>query len=349
MKFIAMTLALALSFGALAQDAAKILTPSPLGVVIAAYSYLNAERKKVYYIKVQSSGKTFEQARQQGFRLASEQIAGTLVLSESELKNTQLTRDEIVTYSSGIVDKYNIIRRDDTGNSVNLVMEVWVAESDIAQRLLARSTTERGIDGDALSVRAETILDERQRGDEIIRTVLNDFPKRAFRVKLEPANISMDIYRNARAVIAWEVKWDDRYVNAFSEAASNVGKRPCWWNCPSTQQFYLNQFQLDDPAKLIMVIDHVKRTKATLKVELYDLHGNLVNRTCQSLAVLQEDWGSPYPNSALVTTYPNSVIVGGRSVVTGQTQFTFGKNTAIMASLDQIKAEVVTRSQCRPV
>lgn len=167
MKQLVVSLLAAVCFNVLAVDAGTLLRPSPLGVVIAFNTYFK-DKKKVYYIRVESQARDFESAKKQAFRLASEQVAGTVVLSESELRNSNLTRDEIITYSSGLIDEYKIVDRFDSGNSVKLTMDVWITESVMAQRLLAKSATNKGVDGSALSTRAESILTERSQGDQII-------------------------------------------------------------------------------------------------------------------------------------------------------------------------------------
>ena len=152
MKKLLVTLLAALSINALALDATTLITPSPLGVVLAFNTYFK-DKKKVYYIRVESQAQDFEGAKKQAFRLASEQVAGTVVLSESELRNSNLTRNEIITYSSGLIDEYKIVDRVDMPGAVKLTMDVWITESVMAQRLLAKSATEKGIDGLDLSAR----------------------------------------------------------------------------------------------------------------------------------------------------------------------------------------------------
>ena len=125
MKRILVALLAAMSINAVAIDPASILMPSPFSIILAYNSYVK-DQKKVYYIRVQSQAQDFEQAKKQAFRLASEQVAGTVVLSESELRNSRLTRDEIITYSSGIVDEYKIINRVDGPNFVKLTVDIWI-------------------------------------------------------------------------------------------------------------------------------------------------------------------------------------------------------------------------------
>ena len=336
----------ALCFNALALDPVSILTPSPLGVVLAYNSYVK-DQKKVYYIRVQSQARDFEQAKKQAFRLASEQVAGTVILSESELRNSNLTRDEVITYSSGIVDEYRIVDRFDMPDGVRLTVEIWIADSAMAQRVMARSATDRGINGDALAVTVDSILEERRRGEAVIRAILHDYPRHAFRVKLSAPTVGMDISGTTFATVDWEVSWDDRYVVAFQEAAKETGQRPCVWRCPNSPQFWINGYWSQDPGKLNAVVEHVKKTNATMQIEFQNIHGHPVARSCQALSILRQQWGSPYPNTAMVTEYPTYVTLGGKHVLKGQTRFSLGRDSQVISKLGEIRAEVVTGLQCR--
>ena len=345
MKKLVVALVSALCFSAVAMDAATLLTPSPLGVVLAYNTYIR-DQKKVYYIRVEAQARDFESAKRQAFRLASEQVAGTVVLSESELRNSNLTRDEIATYSSGMVDEYKIVDRFDGSDFVKLVVDVWIADSAMAQRVLARSATDRGIDGNAMSARVESILEEHQRGEDIIRTILRDYPRRAFRVKITQPSIKMDLTGTPYATVDWEVSWDERFVTAFHEAAQHTGNKPCVWRCPEGPQFWLNGFWSSGPNKLNLVVDTVRTTKATMRVELLDVNGGVIARSCQALTVLRQQYGSPYPNTAMITEYPTQVSLGGKHVLKGQSRFVLGKNTQAMTQFGEFRAEVVPVTQC---
>ena len=347
MKQLIAGLLAAFCINALAVNTSALLTPSPLGVVIAAHSYVTADRKKIYYIKVHSSGATFEQARQQGFRLATEQVAGVVILSETELKNYKLTRDEIVSYSSGVVDEYKILDRVNTGNGVELTMEVWIAESIIAQRLLASSATERGIDGDALATRVDSILDEQQRGDKLLKAVLRDLPSRSFNVKVKQANIYMDGYRSTKVVVPYELHWDDRYFNSINAALKELSKpRPwCWSNCAKAPAYSLNGYAFDDPQKLVMFVKHVQGADPYIRVQIKDIHDRVIVKQCQPVAIVSDGAGLMQPDNYMV--YIGNNVVAMRDVyVRGSFEFNFGQNVIAIAKLDQIHAEVVTRTQC---
>ena len=320
------------------SNIATMITPSPLGAAILILQSYIKDQKKIYYVRVESQAANFEQAQQQAFRLASEQVAGTVVLSESELRNSNLTRNEIITYSSGIVDRFQIISRVDAPGQVRLVVDVWIAESVMAQRLLARSATERGINGTDLAVTTSTILDERQRGDAIFRAVLRDFPKRAFVVKMSRPRIAMDPVRNVVATVDVEIAWDRRYILAFYDAAKQTGRKPCVWNCAQTAKFYIQGWEFDDIQKLLIVDQHIVAANSTLQLDIVDTQGRVSHRQCMALGNLTHlklyGFGG---NQLNLWEYPYRVTA----------HMDLGQNTAAMARVENLRAEIVNGAQCR--
>lgn len=350
MKTAIAAMLVALSMHATAVDVAGMLMPTPLSIVLAYNTYVK-DSKKVYYIKVQSQASDFEQAKKQAFRLASEQVAGTVVLSESELRNSRLTRDEIITYSSGLIDEYKIVDRVDGLGFVKLTMDVWIAESVMAQRLLAKSASDRGVDGSALATRVDSILEERQRGDRLLMTILRDMPRHGFKVSVNPAKIRMDDNRNVLISVFINVRWDERYIAAFTDAAGKIGRRPeplCMFNC-APQNYWLNGYVVDDIQKLRTVVDYVKNTSPTLKLELQDQNGTAVSRICSRLPMTWDIAPEPGKRTFLaIDVTGTSVTLDSKAGVSGDVYFSpLGQNTAQMMSLTEIKAEVVTQSQCR--
>lgn len=335
MKRLVVALLAALSFNALAIDAASMITPSPLGVIIAIRSYLK-DQKKVYYIRVESQAQDFEKAKKQAFRLASEQVAGTVVLSESELRNSKLTRDEIITYSSGLIDEYKIVDRVDGAGSTKLIMDVWIVESVMAQRLLAKSATEKGINGSALSVRAESILDERSRGDDIFGAVLRDFPQRAFSVKMDTPDIYMDASRNTQVSIPITINWDKRYVAAFEDAAEKTGNKMCRFGCADLR-YFIQYREFYDVQKLVAIDNHFKSSRPTVMVEVQNTHGQPIKRVCYLY------------NVEFYSYYGNSLKLTQGAAHRFRASVSLGQDIASMAKTDNILVEVVTGSQCRPL
>ena len=160
-----------------------VWAPSPVSIALTIGQWINQGSKKLYYVEVKSQAQDFESAKAEGFRLAVEHAVGTLVLSETETANSRINRDDIITYASGYVDRFEITDRTNVGNAVELTMKVWVAHSAIANRLLNTSETSGQIDGERVATNIATITHERRSGDRIIATILTDFPKRSFDIE----------------------------------------------------------------------------------------------------------------------------------------------------------------------
>lgn len=338
MKQLIASVLLALSVGAGAQS---WLVPNPISIILASQTYFDQSRQKVYYIRVESQAPTFEQAKQQAFRLASEQVAGTVVLSESELRNSRLTRDEVITYSSGIVDEYKIVDRSDGPNFVKLTVDVWIAENAMAQRVLAKSATEQGIDGAALGTRVASILEERRRGDNIFRAIINDIPRRSFKVKNGVPVIKMDNARDTWAIVDWEVEWDDRFFRAFYEAARATGRRPCTWRCSDQRVYYIQGFEFDDIQKLEMIVERFRLLELSMMFSVLDADGRTMMKSCELLSTSHD---SPlYPMLSAGMGRLNLI----NSSIQRQTQLKLGQNWAAISKISEIRAEVVPKLQCR--
>lgn len=338
MKQWALALLIFCSASASAVGTSAIMAPSPLGAAILVLRSYLKEQTKAYYIQVESRAENFEKAKQQAFRLASEQVAGTVVLSESELRNSKLTRDEIITYSSGLIDEYRIVSRDDGPNGVRLVVDIWIVESVMAQRLLARSATEKGINGADLATRTDSILEERRRGDAIFQAVLRDFPGRAFAVKMSRPQILMDPNRNIVIASEVELAWDKRYLAAFYDAAQKTGRKPCVWSCPPGPRFYIQGWEFDDIQKLYQIDRHVAGSNLQVKMEILDPRGNTVSKRCFSLGSLSDIRMYGFGGNQLsLWDVPYRTRVHAN----------FGQDTATMSNLENIRIEIVNGTQCR--
>ena len=201
-----------------------LFIPSPAGVAVSVgkwiYDQLTGET--VYYIEVAETGATVEQARQNGFRLAVEKSIGSIVASESEGRNGRLARDEIISYSSGYVDRFEVIRTQQQGNEVQVYMKVWVRRSDLAGRLLNTGKKDADVDGLVASTSIDTITHERRSGDQLLQTVLNDYPRRAFNIKIGKTQVGYTNQRQAQLEIPITVSFTEEYLKSLWNALKST-------------------------------------------------------------------------------------------------------------------------------
>ena len=84
----------------------SMFVPSPWTVGIGLVRWIAEGQEKILYVEVIGEGATLDQARQQGFGLAVEHAVGTVIVRETAVRNSRIARDEIITYSSGYVDRF---------------------------------------------------------------------------------------------------------------------------------------------------------------------------------------------------------------------------------------------------
>jgi hypothetical protein len=203
---------------------AQVVIPSiisSIGSVISAGSWFNTGDTKLYYVEVESQGHTVEEAKQNGFKIAVKQAMGTLVLNEVEVANQNIIRNDVIMYSSGMVEKYKIKNQSSNNSQVVLVMDVWVSDSRIANRLMTIGKGDAVIAGDQIAAREQSHLAEQLDGDRVISTVVNDFPKRAFEVKIKNTQIQRQ-NRNFQIIVNVNLEWSKYYLDSLVDALNRT-------------------------------------------------------------------------------------------------------------------------------
>jgi hypothetical protein len=367
MRWLAMMLAL-VCLSAQAQ-VPMILMPTPLGSILTVYSYLSKEQKKIYYAKVTSHGTTFAEAKTNGFKLAVEKAIGPLILSEAESNNGRLTRDQIISYSAGMVDKFEITSQTQNSQGWTMVMEVWVTHSNIAARLMSDSATAGNINGAELGARVQTLLDERNTGDHVVENISRDYATRAYDIELKPARVDFDNRRNVQIIVPFTVDMNYSYAVALYESMNITAQAPVRcvnWEyvrngaretreCQTQRsgqyhfaismkpadrwQFWNGRVTFDDPKKL-QVFARAVAAPLALSLTILDNAGQVVARACHDLA--------PYTGK-IVTYYQHNntlQIEQGRGVA-GEIAFSFRQDHAQISRLGAQQARVMPLNQCR--
>ena len=368
MRKLALALTCALSLTAQAQVpvSPQLFMPSPLGIVVTVGQWILKDQKQVYYIQVQTQGSTFEEARLNGFRLAVEQAVGSVILSETEARNDRIARNEIISYASGYVDKFEVHKVEQTATGYRMTMDVWVGRSSIANRLLNDSAGTGRINGDRLAVQAETLNYERSQGDRVMAVVLNDFPRRAFDVKIDRSQINFSSSRQLQVAVPITVSWNQDYVRALYEASKATGFEPerCMFSKSCEERHssasYLHikgrgtvigwtgDVGFTDSARLGAIVQRVTQNAPAVQFTVYDTQGTPRFQTCQPFIVsnLEDPASGHRPTNYMLTVADRSVTVNERYTLEGRKMVVFGPGNPGPQDLDRIDARVVDRAEC---
>lgn len=172
-------------------------------------------------IRVVGTGIDIESAKHNGFSNAIDVYVGTVVLSERELHNYKLTKNQILVYSSGYVDDFKIISQINVGNQLQVVMDVSVNTNKISDRILGKFSSNEIIDNDRIKAQIDSYQRERQNADQLLNTVLKDYPYRAYNVEPLPYYISTT-QRKMQLVMPYRLTWNYNYIVALNSVLSKT-------------------------------------------------------------------------------------------------------------------------------
>lgn len=162
-------------------------------------------------------GSTYEEAKQAAFRSAIEQEVGTVIVSNTEVAGNELIKNEILAYSSGYVNRYEVISNVSISGRVHLVLDVWVASSKISSRILSSNQGQQNFNGSSADATIQTWIDSKSRADKLLATVLADWPHRAFVVVVNSTILGFDQSRNPILIVNYSVEYNQRWLDAYRE------------------------------------------------------------------------------------------------------------------------------------
>jgi len=282
------------------------ITPSPLTIALSIGQWLVKDSKKVYYVQVESTAITPAQARAEGFKLAVSQAVGTLVVAESEVKNQQIIRNEIIQYSSGYIQDFKILSEAQVGSMTRVVMDVWVIESKIADRLLNISKADGTIEGEKSIAQYRSNLNQMQSGDRLLEIILNDFPAKAFDIKIGRSVVTMPA-RGIQIQIPVSIAWNSPYILSLTEVLERVrqGKSANYYRGPdwasvirfkSNSDWTMSTASFRDTVKLELIESNLVKSQPLIKLIIKDEAGNPLFGQCFRYAGLTGSYlGEPAP------------------------------------------------------
>ena len=316
----------------LATVSAQAFAPSPVSIALTVGQWLIKDQKKIYYVEVQSRGPTLLAAKDEGFRLAVEHAVGSLTSSESTVRNGKLVNKEIIAYSSGFVERFEIVEREDLGTGVQLTMKIWVSHSAIADRLLHQSRVAGLVDGSQAGAAVQTKLTELQTGDRLLKSVLADYPRRAFDIDLKPTRIMLDNQRRVIAEVAYNVRWNKTYIRSLEETLEAVA---------NNRRIYNHVWDAD---KFAIIWSSMVQDRVVIRVAIRDDHNRILAKQCSFPDAHSNtgDWFS-ISNSG---PYASQFRVYTASTGTAKEYLYLGTNAQLLETAGKVDIQAVRQSDC---
>lgn len=310
---------------------AKIWQPNPVTVALTVGKWLLKDRERIYYLRVEAGGQDEQAALTSAFRLAVSQALGSLILSESEVRNQEVVRNDIINYSSGYVDDFKVLDRRSENGLVMVTVDVWVKHSRLNERLLNQSRGEGRINGAQTRIQSDTLTHSRREGDRVLTAVLGDFPKRAFVVTAGPTKTFYSDRRNRSIELSFRVEWNRDYLESLREALSQVAQNANAGDCLGRHarkcdyQGYVTikarpgpngwsrTSAFNDSITVDLIRKHLIESRPAVLVTVEDDGGQVAWRGCSRYSELDNVMSGIVPTDRLVQPQPteNGVLING--------------------------------------
>lgn len=336
-------------------EPATVLTPSPYGIVLAVGQWLYTGSDRVYYIQVVGQGATAEESRLNGFRLAVEQAVGSVIASETETRNSRLVRNEIISYASGYVSRFEIVQQQNTAQGVSTTMRVWIKRNGIANRLLHTGNSAVEINGSQAAVAVATLQHERSQGDRLVNSVINDFYRQGMRIQATAPTVSFDNNRQAVLTVPYQLEWNQDYLESLWQAlrATSQGT-PTTETMPriSMPRGFMRSFGrtvgFTDSHRIDQILDTMVSTRPTIHMTLTSRSGATVLTGCYRLDQLDHATGFDTQGAEyfLDSKYSSARNVVFNTTLEVKRNITVPVTPEQLSKIDQVHLKIVPRTQC---
>jgi hypothetical protein len=346
--------------------------------VVQSRSFFDSRQQKIHHARVETHAATAEAARHEGFRLAIEQSIGPAVLSELQAENSRMVTDRVISYSAGMVDRFEIVSQTASPRGVTLVMDVWVAHNNMAQRLLNSATAQGTIDGPRLAAQTDSLAAQRQHGSDLVSAVLRDWPHRSFDLTVAP--VRPEITHNGQTVlhVDFSVKWNYQYLLSMWDALSPQSNTPvnCFtvWDslvhprgvspaCESRQRqqsffsvrmkpdshltYWNGSLAFDSSAPLTLLYQTVQAQQPAVLIQIDGGWGQTVRQVCMPLTITpaHQEVG-PRPTTYMLTNNGQRIVIDQRHQIQGTVTLNMGRNSPDVTRMQGVRATVISRAQC---
>jgi hypothetical protein len=169
-------------------------------------------------VQVEGHGRTEKEAKQDACNTAIKQEVGEVIVSDQEVKGDRLTKDFIGSYSSGYCKYSEMLEIRHESDRVVVKMNVAVASSKIAQRMMSRGEHTNIVNGDHAMVSLESELERRANGDALINQVLSSYPENAYIINSGQTEFKVSNLRQAYVEVPYDITMSLFWIEALNDA-----------------------------------------------------------------------------------------------------------------------------------
>ena len=159
-----------------------VLTLAPLSTVRAE----DPAKPETMDVVASGVGMNETEATKDALGNAVRQAIGAIVGTDSLVQNEEIIRDQILTYSDGFVDKYEVVGKPTTALNglTSVTIRARIVRSKLIQKAKAANISVLEVDGKGLFAEAVTKIEQKKSAAALIAEEFRDMPKKLIKAEV---------------------------------------------------------------------------------------------------------------------------------------------------------------------
>src|SRR3989338_876819 len=143
------------------------------------------EAEKIEKVVTTGIGVDIDRAKQNAIRNAVEQVIGSYVSSDTIVKNSQLLKDEILSYSGGYLKEMKIISQGQNDDGLFAVqIEAVVVSTKLKRKIESLNIATKKVEGKSLFGEAASKINKQKDASGLLKNILSKYPQAAYDIKV---------------------------------------------------------------------------------------------------------------------------------------------------------------------
>lgn len=152
-------------------------------VFLAVQNLAYGESQEIRKVAATGAGLDGDAALKNAFKVAVEEAVGTLVDTETIVREDDTIQEKILSASNGFIKSYDLIRQWNEDGLIRCRIEALVEIRQLKERLAAANISTLAVSGTDLAARVQTETSATEGAAAILGKRINDFPNRVLRIQ----------------------------------------------------------------------------------------------------------------------------------------------------------------------
>ncbi len=199
-----------------------------LWVILGTFLFAEDDAPGIARVIVEGAGTTEKEALGDAFKNAIQQVVGHAIDAETQMKNDEIIKDEILTYSDGFIQSHKVLSTKKDGGLVRTKIQAEVKRRSVIQKLESAKVITQKADGGSLFGEIVTQVEGSQDAKKLLNKAIKGFPLNCLTAEIveqngKPFSLAGTTSKNKNEIgIIVRVKSDAKAYDAFAKRLCNT-------------------------------------------------------------------------------------------------------------------------------